>query len=350
MEPAYGLHTLASNANLRAEAFYPPDGTNGWRTACAGWQGAGSVPASGTGSVCTFTLTGPSIITWLWQEQTALPHASSPTGALSGITWHAAGSAASSLEAPEHHAAGAVELSFAGWEVDGARWPADGAPSPLQITGLPMPAPRTATARYLPSSRDLDGNGLPDWFEERYFGAIGQDRYGDPDGDGHENELEAADHTDPLDAGSFPVPPVILHDPLPSPALSPAPWPVEASITDNHRVAAATLHWQRNGGLLRSAPMTHAAGNLSPRLFPPPPATAMSSPIPSPHPTTPATPPSRPVWTVSVAYARIAVAPDSFNVSLPRDSQTNLSLSIQNTAGRDLELTWNSLRSDSPTT
>ena len=338
VEPAYGLHTLASNANLRAEAFYPPDGTNGWRTACAGWQGAGSVPASGTGSVCTFTLTGPSIITWLWQEQTALTHESSPTGALSGITWHAAGSAASSLEAPEHHAAGAVELSFAGWEVDGARWPADGAPSPLQITGLPMPAPRTATARYLPSSRDLDGNGLPDWFEERFFGAIGQDRYGDPDGDGHENELEAADHTDPLDAGSFPVPPVILHDPLPSPALSPAPWPVEASITDNHRVAAATLHWQRNGGLLRSAPMTNTAGNLF--------AASILSPARDGDVITYSLSASddagyaaqSAVWTVSVAYARIAVAPDSFNVSLPRDSQTNLSLSIQNTGGRDLEI------------
>ncbi len=338
VEPAYGLHTLASNSLVRSEAFYPPDGTNGWRTACAGWQGAGSVPPAGTGSVCSFSLTGPSIITWLWQEQAALTHGSSPTGALSGITWHAAGSAASSLEAPEHHASGAVELSFAGWEVDGARWPADGAPSPRQITGLPMPAPRTAIARYLPSTRDLDGNGLPDWFEERYFGAIGQDRYGDPDGDGHENELEAADHTDPLDADSFPVSPVILHDPLPSPALAPAPWPVEAVITDNHRVASATLHWQRNGGLLRSAPMTHAAGDLFTASIPSPARDgdiitySLSASDDAGYAAQSA------VWTVAVAYARIAVAPDSFDVSLPGDSQTNLFLSIQNTGGRDLEI------------
>nr|HPJ56979.1 hypothetical protein [Kiritimatiellia bacterium] len=248
------------------------------------------------------------------------------------------GSAASSLEAPEHHAAGAVELSFAGWEVDGTRWPADGAPSPRQITGLPMPAPRTAIARYLPSTRDLDGNGLPDWFEERYFGAIGQDRYGDPDGDGHENELEAADHTDPLDADSFPVPPVILHDPLPSPALAPAPWPVEAVITDNHRVASATLHWQRNGGLLRSAPMTNAAGNLFTAVLPSPARDgdvitySLSAADPAGYSAQSA------VWTVSVAYARIAISPDSFDASLPRDSQTNVSLSIQNTGGRDLEI------------
>jgi hypothetical protein len=43
---------------------------------------------------------------------------------------------------------------------------------------------RTATRQYAPlASADLDGNGLDDLLETRYFGALGQDPGGDPDGD-----------------------------------------------------------------------------------------------------------------------------------------------------------------------
>ncbi|MDY0150042.1 MAG: S8 family serine peptidase, partial [Kiritimatiellia bacterium] len=338
VEPAYGLHTLASNVEVQARATFPVEGTNGWRTACAGWQGAGSVPAAGTNTLFAFTLTGPSIITWLWQEQAALTHQSTPAGALSGTTWHQLQSVAASLVAPEHHQSGTVQLTFAGWEVDGARWPTHGGPSRHQIYGIPMSVPRTATAIYLPTSRDVDANGLPDWFEERYFGGIGQDRYGDPDGDGHENELEAADHTDPLDPASFPEPPVIQHDPLPSPATLPAPWGLSATITDNHHVAAATLHWQRNGGLVRSVAMSNTVGDLFTAAIPSPArdgdviAYSLSAVDDAGYSTASAT------WTVTVAYARIALSPESLTASLPGQSQTNLLLNIQNAGSRDLEV------------
>lgn len=338
VEPAYGLHTLASNAEVQARATFPVDGTNGLRTACAGWQGAGSVPAFGTNTLCVFTLTGPSIITWLWQEQAALTHHSSPAGAISGTTWHTLHSAATSLVAPEHHQSGNVQLTFAGWEVDGARWPTNGGPSHHQISGIPMSVPRTATAIYLPSTRDLDANGLPDWFEERYLGGIGQDRYGDPDGDGHENELEAADHTDPLDPASFPTPPVIQHDPLPSPASMPAPWALAATITDNHHVAAATLHWQRNGGLPRSVAMSNTVGGLFIAAIPSPArdgdviAYSLSAVDDAGYSTASA------IWTVTVAYARISISPESLAASLPGQSQTNLFLNIQNAGSRALEV------------
>lgn len=46
---------------------------------------------------------------------------------------------------------------------------------------------------------DEDGNGLPDTWERHYFGAIGQDPAGDPDGDGVANR-------DELDAGTVPTP------------------------------------------------------------------------------------------------------------------------------------------------
>jgi hypothetical protein len=339
VDPAYGLHTLPSNVAVQAEARFPGDGTNGVRTACIGWQGAGSVPPVGTGTVCNFTLTGPSIITWLWQEQVALVHESSPPGALAATTWHPRHAVVASLAAPESHGSGGGGLTFAGWQVDGARWPTNGGPSRHQIDGIPMPAPRLATAIYLDVALDSDANGLPDWFEWRYFGGLGQDRYGDPDGDGYENELEAADHTDPLDDESVPTLPAVFHEPLASPAATPAPWTVAATVTDNYRVASAILHWRRNGGLARSAAMTNAGGDLFSAQIPSPArdgdqivywlsaADAAGFSVQSAS------------WTVDVAYARISISPEALEASLPGDSQTNLYLFIQNVGSQPLDVT-----------
>ena len=338
VDPAYGLHIVASNLAVHAVADFPAEGTNGVRTACIGWQGAGAVPPAGTNVVCDFTMTGPALITWLWQEQVALVHDSDPAGAIAATTWHARHAVVSSLPAPESHFVDGTPLTFAGWKVDGVRWPTNGGPSRHQIDGIPMPAPRSATATYLDTALDSDANGLPDWFEWRYFGGLGQDRYDDPDGDGYENELEAADHTDPLDDASVPAAPEIQHDPLVSPAATPAPWAVAATIIDNYQVASAALHWQRNGGLARSVAMTNSGDQYSAQI--PSPArdgdrivywlsaldaagfAAQSG-----------------AWTVDVAYARISVAPNFLEASLPGDSQTNLSLSIQNLGTQPLDVT-----------
>ena len=340
VEPPYGVQWVASNFTVRATTSYSLQGTNGWRTACIGWQGGGSVPPTGTADFCNFTMTGPSIITWLWQPQTALMHTSSPTGALASNTWHETGSFASSLWAPESHTSGNNPLTFAGWTLDGMRWPTNNAPSRLQIHGIPMAAPHLATATYLPTTQDSDANHLPDWFEFRYFGQLGQNRYDDPDHDSFENELEAADHTDPLDPSSTPAPPVIQHDPLPPIATSPAPWMVSATVTDNYHVASATLHWQRNGGLLRSAVMTGDPNQ----------PTRFTAQIPSPvrsgdqvayfisamddagfyaQSTT---------WTVSVAYARLAASPSSVEVSALAHTQTNATLLLHNPGNQPLVL------------
>jgi hypothetical protein len=337
-DPAYGEHTLASNAVLRASVSYPASGTNGWRTACIGWHGAGSVPATGTLDFCDITLTEPSSLTWLWQAQAALMHTSSPYGAMGDVTWHEVGSLASSLLAPESHKFNNVPLTFAGWNVDGVRWPSPTAPSRRQIDGIPMPAPRLATATYVPTAQDNDANGLPDWFELRYYGQLGQNRYADLDADGFEDELEAADHTDPFDNASAPTLPVITHEPLASPAAAPAPWTVLAIVTDNYRVATATLHWQRNGGLARSAAMTNLPG--IPGLF--------AAQIPSParngdeiayHITAvdaAGFAAQSETWTVSVAYPRLAVSPISVEVAAPANTQTNFPLLIQNTGSQPL--------------
>ncbi len=340
VDPPYGVQWIASNVLVRASTTYPLQGTNGWRTACVGWQGGGSVPPVGTADFCNFTLTGPSIITWLWQQQVALIHTSSPTGAIASNTWHAAGSTTSSLWAPESHTASNNPLTFAGWQLDGMRWPTNNTPSRLQIHNIPMPTPHIATATYLPTTQDSDSNHLQDWFEFRYFGQLGQNRYADPDDDGFENELEASDHTDPLNPFSVPVPPVIQHAPLPALATSPAPWTVSATITDNYHVASATLHWQRNGGLLRSAAMTSDPNTPS----------HFTAQIPSPvrsgdqvtyfisamddagfysQSTT---------WTFAVAYARIVSSPTSIAVSALAHTQTNATLHFHNPGNQPLVL------------
>jgi subtilisin family serine protease len=49
---------------------------------------------------------------------------------------------------------------------------------------------------------DTDGNGLPDWWEQQYFGKLGVDPSGDPDHDGASNLAESVAGTDPLDPNS----------------------------------------------------------------------------------------------------------------------------------------------------
>jgi len=340
-DPTYGTHTLTSNQSLRVSVDFPAEGSNGWRTACIGWLGYGSVPTTGQLDFYDLTITEDSALAWLWQEQTALMMTSSPHGAIELKTWHKTGSLADSLIAPESYTFNQVHRTFAGWTVDDARWPSNSEPSPMQITNIPMPAPRVATATYIATTQDEDKNHLPDWFEYRYFGGLGQDRYGDDDLDGYENELEAADHTDPFDPLSIPAPPVIQHTPLTNPATSPAPWAVSAVITDNYQVASATLHWQRNGGLFRSVALTNREEST----------TQFWAELPSPvRDGDVITYSLRAVdeaditvnsvtWTVAVSYAQVGIDPASIEVTALADSQTNAVLQIENTGSLPLSIT-----------
>ena len=337
-EPAYGVHILPSDSAVHAQAQYSHMGTNGQRTACVGWIGAGSVPPGGEQDFCDFILTEDSSITWLWQEQVALTQTSSPAGALNAVTWHEKNSTATSWMAPESHRFNGVALTFAGWQVDGSRWPASPAPSRHQISGIPMPTTRTAVATFVATDRDDDANHLPDWFELRYFGSLGQNRYADPDGDGFENELEASDHTDPLDPLSTPAPPVIQHVPLPANMTSPAPWQVAATITDNDRVASATLSWQRNGGMLRSIAMSNAAPNYYTASIPSPVRDGDQVVYSLSAVDTAGFSAQAGAWTVSVAYARMGELPASLLVTAPANTQTNWVLECQNNGSQPLDI------------
>ena len=56
----------------------------------------------------------------------------------------------------------------------------------------------TATAHYLPATRDTDADGLPDWFEIEYFGDLTRPASDDSDGDGISLLAEYTGGTHPL--------------------------------------------------------------------------------------------------------------------------------------------------------
>lgn len=60
----------------------------------------------------------------------------------------------------------------------------------------------TATAHYLPETRDSDGDGLPDWYEIEYFGNLTRNATSDSDGDGVTLLAEYTAGTSPLHGNS----------------------------------------------------------------------------------------------------------------------------------------------------
>ena len=117
---------------------------------------------------------------------------------------------------------GSTNHRFAQWTLDGARQPDSTNRAVNPVTGIVMSTSRTAVAVYMPQTRDSDGNGLPDWWDYNYFGDTGIVAAADSDSDGFSNLMEYQDASDPRDAGSVPLPPVILHDPLFAVRTSPA--------------------------------------------------------------------------------------------------------------------------------
>jgi len=254
--PGYGIHTYASGNVVRLSA---PAFTNinpGIRIAIAGWTGTGSVPAAGSSNEIEIIMTEPSSIIWAWVTQHALAQTSSVSGIIHTTTWWNAWSSGSTIvAAPEPQYAG-TNYGLAGWTVDGLRHPDNTSAALNPATGLIMYGPRSAIATYLPAQLDSNTNGLPDWWEEFYFGTNSSSPSTDSDLDGFTDIKEFQDRTDPRDENSIPQPPAISHFPLTNPQAHPAPWPIAAVIIDNHAVSNAAVFWQRNGGAWTSSVMS----------------------------------------------------------------------------------------------
>ncbi|MHC5036848.1 MAG: InlB B-repeat-containing protein [Planctomycetota bacterium] len=76
--PPYGTTNYNQGTVVTAIANSPAPGPTGTRYVCTGWTGTGSVPATGTGSSCTFNIAMDSSITWLWTTEVLLNMTANP--------------------------------------------------------------------------------------------------------------------------------------------------------------------------------------------------------------------------------------------------------------------------------
>lgn len=326
--PDYGGHIFISGKVVQASAPAATSPDNGLRSACRGWMGTGSVPASGTSNAVTFTLTTPSTLTWQWQTEFALIH-TSVYPPLNTTTWWAEGTFATSLPAPASALIGSLPHRFAGWDVDGYRQPDATSPAVNPVTDILMSSPHQVTALFLPEDLDSDGNGLNDWWEFLYFGNIYADPLADPDGDGFDNLSEFKDQTNPGDSNSFPTPPRILHEPLNSQQPLPAPYDVSATITDNYQIVSAMMYWSRNGNPETATPMTAGSNNLFTAVLPAP-GTNGDSFVYSIVATDWLVASTNGPYSVIPCYPEIKTTPSRFNCRLLPETSSNLTLTVTN--------------------
>ena len=87
--------------------------------------------------------------------------------------------------------------NFAYWDRDGVRQ-ADAYGIALGTLTFSVTADTTATAHYLPTTQDSDGDGVADWVEYTYYGSLGQSGSADTDGDGFDLTTEAARGSSPV--------------------------------------------------------------------------------------------------------------------------------------------------------
>jgi len=244
--PGYGFHTYASGRVVRLSAPIHTNIHPGLRIAIAGWTGTGSIPAAGSSNDVEIVITEHSAIVWEWVTQHALTQTSTVSGIIQTTTWWNAWSSGSTITAASELIHTGTHYGLAGWTVDGLRQPDNTSAAINPASGLVMYGPRVAVAKYLPTHLDSNTNGLPDWWEQYYFGTNSSMPAVDSDNDGFTNIKEFQDRTDPRDESSIPQPPAISLIPLVNPQAHPAPWVIEAVIVDNHAVSNALVYWQRN--------------------------------------------------------------------------------------------------------
>ena len=258
--PPYGLAQVPTGLTVEAYVDAFDYQAADFRYACTGWRGLGDVPAEGASNEVSFLFTRASSLEWQWEGQYSLVQDASLAGVLGTTTWWAVSSEASTVEADAGVTAGSTEHRFVEWQVDGVRR-SDGLGVAVNpATGIVMSVSRAATAIYMSATMDEDEDGLGDWWELFYFGSLDAGPLGDPDADGYLNQEEFQDRTDPLRDGSMPEPPVLVHEPLADPQVTPAPWPVSAVVTDNNAVASVLLRWRRTGLNWRQVEMSAGSG------------------------------------------------------------------------------------------
>jgi hypothetical protein len=182
--PGKGLNSFAAGTPVNATGGVANE-QPGIRRIPTGWTGAGSVPASGTGTNVAFTINTFSRLHWLWRIEYQLSVTNGPGGTVSFPPgdWFGEGSNVVVTATPE------TNHAFAGWSGDSQ------STSPTLI--LTMNQPYTLVANF---TLDSDHDGLPDEWEEGYFGDgnLSATPDGDPDADGRSNREEFENGTNPM--------------------------------------------------------------------------------------------------------------------------------------------------------
>lgn len=257
--PAYGTSFWPSGNVVNASAELHDTPVDGHRHLCRGWIGLGSVPAMGSSNSVGFRINGFSALTWRWAEQYSLSQTSTVAGLVDTQTWWTASSSGSTVVAGFTATVNSTNYCFTEWRLDGTRVQGADGVSVNPVTGILLDSAKLAVAGYLPESLDSDADGLPDWWEVFCFGSTAAMPGDDSDDDGSTNLQEFRDRSNPRDAASVPMPPLVSVSPPADPMTSPAPWTVSAAITDNCALASATLWWIRNAGAVHDAAMSPAA-------------------------------------------------------------------------------------------
>lgn len=257
--PDYGGNQYPSGVVVQAAAPAYLTVTNGERYACSGWTGSGSVPSTGPSTELSLRMEDDSVLSWQWAQEYALAQMSSIPDVVGTTTWWAASSLAGTILADQQPLWTGTNYHFVEWRIDGARQPDPTNAAVNPVLGIHMDRARQGQAIYLPEGLDADGDGMDDWWERRHFGSTNVSATADFDGDGFSNVLEFLDQTDPRDVQSLPSPPSITHLGLAAVVDTPAPWPISATVTDNHAVAEARLWWNRNSNGWQNTVMTPIA-------------------------------------------------------------------------------------------
>lgn len=95
-----------------------------------------------------------------------------------------------------------TSYSFVGWTLNGSR-AADPYGQALNPASFTIFEPTTAVARYLLTAQDADGDGVQDWFEQRYLDNLAQAADSDSDSDGLALAVEQFRGTSPVLADRF---------------------------------------------------------------------------------------------------------------------------------------------------
>lgn len=259
--PDYGTTHSASGLTIHVSAPRYVSLSADGRMRFDGFVGGGSVPAMGGEPACTFAICEDSFLVWRWKRQNRLVQSDTHGLLEAAEFWCDEDTACLPPAAPES----ATDVTghvwrFAEWRLDGLRFPVAPSLSAPQAQSVPMDAAHRLAALYLPETEDADGNGIPDWYEYRYYGSTGIPVSLDTDGDGYTFAEEFADRTDPLDAGSIPAPPVIDFEPLELIQRRPGPYTVHARIADTRGVARAVLRWRSGGGIWQETELVHDGG------------------------------------------------------------------------------------------